>query len=164
MAFVFRIALFLGFVGTLLGMVQLTEPGFLEPFARNVAQLCTEYQRVAHEQERSRTLNELRALTLARRARKDRVAMDLAAGRLTLVEAASRFRDLPAPALSAESELRYKEGMPVEQCWCRDVIGWMEVVLAGHPNEAAKVTARLEHELRNHLRRYGKVCLPAPAP
>jgi hypothetical protein len=68
-------------------------------------------------------------------------------GRISLWEAAARFRSAqPAPA-DAEA-------------LCRSVIGWVGLALSDRPERAELVTRRLEQELQGYLDRFGR--LPSP--
>jgi hypothetical protein len=98
---------------------------------------------------------------IARQTAKRKVAAELAAGRLTLVEAAARIRHLKDGPDNFWTFIRANErGNSDEERLCRHVIGWTEATLFNRPAEAARITARLEAELKNHLRRNGKVILP----
>jgi hypothetical protein len=94
------------------------------------------------------------ASALARVATKQRVVEQVIAGRLSLMEAATRFRAAGRGLLPAA-----EDGETV----CRTVIGWAELALRDRPERASAVAERLEGELRWHLERYGGVDLPRPA-
>jgi hypothetical protein len=95
---------------------------------------------------------------------KDRLAGEVVAGRLTLFEAAARFRRLndepPAPTpLSASFP-----GDSEEERLCRQVIDFARSWLRQQPGgdrEADEFAARCEDELRRHKERHGAVVLPA---
>lgn len=92
-------------------------------------------------------------------AAKDRVVAELAGQRLTLFEAAARFRDASAGNPRFYIALRtYYPGATDDECLCRNVIHYTENVLEGQPHQAA-VVARLRAELQDHLDRYGTVSL-----
>jgi hypothetical protein len=87
--------------------------------------------------------------TSDRMAEKDRVVGDVAAGRLTLSEAAARFRELNRAEPAAVRDARratYPAGSEDERC-CREVIGWMRGWLRDHPEADGGVSGRLEAEL-----------------
>jgi hypothetical protein len=82
----------------------------------------------------------------------------LAAGRLTLPEAAARFRaiDEGGPAVNesvwrADVRRRFPDASD-DECLYRHVIDWVETVLAEWPEESAAVTRRLGAELEAHFR------------
>jgi hypothetical protein len=86
---------------------------------------------------------------------------DLAAGRLTLFEAAAHFRAvqqvkakyLPPVALPAS-------GKTEEERLCWQVIRYVEAAMEDDPAQAS-VVSRLKNDLQEHLGRYGTVQLPA---
>jgi hypothetical protein len=161
MSLVFRTGVFLGFLGLLLAVIRQSAPDSFADVLSNLASLVEAQANLTREEERSEKLNHDHQRLVARMAAKNRVAADLAAGRLTLLEAAACFRDLPPPPVAFHDGA--KSASPEEK-WCRDAIAWTEVVLAEDPARAAEVAARLEQELQDILRRDGKVCLPARAP
>jgi hypothetical protein len=98
-------------------------------------------------------------------AEKDRLAAEVVGGRLTLFEAAARFRrlnddDPPAAPLGA-----YYPGDSEEERLCRQVIAYVGARLrACAPDGADGLLAPYEDELRRHKERHGKVMLPEPPP
>jgi hypothetical protein len=105
--------------------------------------------------------------TLARCSRlhaaRQRVLDDLAYGRLPLLEATRRWRDLsPVPQQLLADLLRLEPGNSDGERLCRHTIQRIEIGLNLPPEEARRVVARLEAELQEHLARHGTVVLPAP--
>jgi len=90
------------------------------------------------------------------------VVADVIAGRLTLFEAAARFRNLNASCPQAEHWLSFQFGdQPYELALCRSVIQRVELELRSRASGQEDGTvARLETELTEHLQRHGRVCLP----
>lgn len=84
-------------------------------------------------------------------------------GRLSLFEAATRFRAAnQLHSESMDSLRRIVPGRSEEEKVCRQVINWA-VAAATHqdsPTEGEKVSARLEAELAQHLAQNGRVILP----
>src|SRR5262249_26386093 len=76
------------------------------------------------------------------------------AGRLTLREAAARYRALARgnPDFPWETFRRTYAGASDEERFCRQVIDAVQMELKDQPDEAAEVVARLEAELQEHLR------------
>lgn len=86
---------------------------------------------------------------LAGLIRKQQAVAALIDGRLSLLEAAGRFRDAQA---SADGE-----------ALCRAVIGWVHLALNDRPERAEAVSQRLEGELQTYLDRSGRGrLLPVP--
>jgi len=92
---------------------------------------------------------------------KDAVVADVIAGRVTLFEAAARFRDLNASNPLAAHWLGYQyRDQPYELSLCRSIIHRVELEL--HSRASGQVdgtVARLESELTEHLRCHGRVRL-----
>jgi hypothetical protein len=88
-----------------------------------------------------------------RSAAKDEVAEDVAAGRLTLLEGAARFRDLDASASEGYRRgwRQLVKGASDEERYCRQVLSYLEAVLRDRPAASAAIRARLETELRRRL-------------
>jgi hypothetical protein len=84
---------------------------------------------------------------------KEEIIGDLVSGRVALVEAASRFRQvggrLPTPGAGADNG----------EAWCRAVIGWAHLALEDRPERADAISEKLEQELQSHLSRFGAVHL-----
>jgi hypothetical protein len=92
---------------------------------------------------------------------KDAVVTDLIAGRLTLFEAAARFRNLNSSNPQAEQWLGYQyPDQPYELGLCRSIIHRVELELGSRASgQEDGIVARLETELAKHLQRHGRVCL-----
>jgi hypothetical protein len=101
---------------------------------------------------------------------KERVMADLFARRITLLEAAARFRDLHLTAPPFDWSTwrmimhdRFPNAADDDECMCRHVIDAMDARFSEFSEEAPSVLARLEAELNDHLRR-GTLQLRPPAP
>jgi len=96
---------------------------------------------------------------------KERLAGELIDGRLTLFEAAARFRRLNAePPAPPPLALSYP-GDSEEERLCRQVIGWASRRLEkSDPGRANDFAGACEEELRRHKERHGRVVLPDPPP
>ena len=92
---------------------------------------------------------------------KEVVAGDLATGRLTLVDAAARFRDLDEqpPRRNPEELGGARPGMTDDERHCRDVIAFLRQMLLTPEDPDSPVITRLEQELQDHLGR-GNLRLP----
>jgi len=92
---------------------------------------------------------------------KDRAVRDLLDGRLTLLQAAARFRDLETEQPLTWWPRNAATGPADGERLCRMVMdranGWMQ---ANRPAQAADFAARLEAELERHRGQDGTVRLP----
>jgi hypothetical protein len=78
---------------------------------------------------------------------KEEIVAQVIAGRMPLLEAAARFREVSGNPESGERV-------------CRTVIGWAHLALRDHPERAERLSDHLEQELQAHLDRFGAVRLP----
>jgi hypothetical protein len=105
---------------------------------------------------------------LQRGLAKGRLAADVAAGRLTLLEAAAGFRELNSRWPPFDWRLWRQfihgrfSGVSDEEGLCRQVIGCAKSTLWQQPEKAEQVARRLEAELDQHLR-HGTLRLPPVA-
>jgi hypothetical protein len=117
---------------------------------------------LAAEQERSAALEEESEAVRRRIDTKHEVAEAVLGGRLDLLHAAARFRDV-IPADGRERrilELDYR-GSNDDERFCRAVIAWVGGLRGEHPRaEVSRQVARLEAELDERLRRDGSITLP----
>jgi hypothetical protein len=115
------------------------------------------------ETERSRRLDERLGTVLRCCSEERRLAREVVAGRLGLVEAAGRFRDLTAdePTFNRESFRRAYPGGSDEERYCRQVIAFVRVALSEQPGADPSVVGCLEAELQDRLER-GDLSLPGP--
>jgi hypothetical protein len=88
-------------------------------------------------------------------ADKSEVTAQVIAGRLGLVEAARRFRDLDAaaPEFSREAFCRTWPGRTDEERYCREVLGFVRTSLDDEPGRRRVVLGRLEAEMGDYVRR-----------
>jgi hypothetical protein len=94
---------------------------------------------------------------LQRRTRaREQIAAEVAAGRLSLAEAADRFRALEQPDAPPQLPRRGPLADASDEEWqCRFVIDYVGFVLRSQGLPADDTIARLEAELRDHLARLG---------
>jgi hypothetical protein len=80
---------------------------------------------------------------------------EVIAGRVGLVEAARRFRDLDtaAPQFNHEAFCRTWPGRTDEERYCREVLGFVRTSLNDEPDRRQVVLGRLETEMGDYLRR-----------
>jgi hypothetical protein len=89
-------------------------------------------------------------LALERLEAKKAIIGQLIDGRLHLIDAAARFRELARPANAAGAMM---EAHGNDEYWCRSVIGWVCLALGERPERADALAGRLEAELAAHLER-----------
>jgi hypothetical protein len=131
----------------------------------NVGDLPAALQWLDRESERKQELSATLARCSRLHAARQRVLEDLAYGRLPLLEATRRWRDLsPVPQHIMADLLRVEPGLSDGERLCRHTIQRIEIGLNLPPEEARQVVARLEAELQEHLARHGTVVLPEPRP
>jgi hypothetical protein len=92
---------------------------------------------------------------------KMRLAEEVAEGRLTLLAAAARFRDLDRapPAFQWEMFRMTYDGQSDDERHCREVIGFVGSALINQPETGNQVVARLRADLA-HLLEQGEIRLP----
>ena len=117
------------------------------------------------EAERSRRLDDQMRVICRCIEEKERLAREVAAGRLGLVEAAARYRDLATedPVITPDIFRRAYPGGSDEERYCRQVIVFVQEAVRERPGGDLAVVGRLEAELDDLLGR-GDFRLPAPAP
>ncbi len=130
----------------------------LAAWGRSVSLFAWESTIVASR--KSDELDRKREGLLDRLHKKHFLSLQVLEGRLGLLEAAAHFRALDqAPPAFHWAEFRDSfPGASEEERHCREVICHVDGVKTIHPNATA-VVARLEQELRAHLRG-GRPCLP----
>ena len=84
------------------------------------------------------------------------------AGRLTLLEAAARFREANEATSNSFAGYGRWRPRPAPEVLCRQVIDRVEMELraAGVPPGQGGLVRRLRAELAEHLARHGRVVLP----
>lgn len=130
-----------------------------QPWARqwglDLWELPGQQKLLGQEQQRERELEVSHARIMHRIAIKQRIAADLIAGRLTLAQAALRFRPLllAAPAVFAQLRENYP-GADEDECACRNVLLYAQAaLLTAQAPRREEVLRRLERELCEHLAR-----------
>jgi hypothetical protein len=136
-------------------------PDWFRAVGVDVGTLPGDLQRLSQAAEKRQELEAARVKIVALIAAKDRIAADLTAQRLTLPEAARRFRALSAEPPIWEHALAAEPGASEFERLCRHVIHWTQVTLQERPEEARHVGERLEAELHQYLRRQGEAAQSA---
>jgi hypothetical protein len=145
----------------LLVLAALAWPGLFAALGLDVRRTSADVSYLNRELERSDRLDADRAEAVRRKAARRRLIRDLAAGRLSVPEAAQRFWEIRvAPTFFLRDHLQKEQGDSDEERLCRHVIGWIPEVLEDRPEEAERAVALREAELAKHLARHGRVILP----
>jgi hypothetical protein len=133
---------------TLFGLSSGESPGWLD--FKDMAAL---YRRFVGQRQRGEELADQEVRLHSRLRGKERVARDLAQGRLTLTQAAARFRELSAgtPEVQDAIDRVFRSGSEGEKL-CRYVILWTERALEESPETARATGERLRAELDELLR------------
>jgi hypothetical protein len=93
-------------------------------------------------------------------AKQDIVAQ-LVAGRINLLDAATRFRAASQPVAEWHGgAFRARPEENADEHVCRTLIGWAYLALCEYPERAEAVSNRLETDLQALLDRHGCICLP----
>lgn len=100
------------------------------------------------ESQRARSLEQRRADVFRPIEAKLRMAEDVAEGRLSLTEAAARFRALGAEARASAVPRQASADVMEAGVWCREVIDYVRYVLRDQPERAALVIERLSAEMQ----------------
>jgi hypothetical protein len=121
--------------------------------AWDLGELAGQARVIQEEARRERNLEALHRTLFACLEDKDQVARELAAGRLSLVEAAARFRAIAreTPGFDRAVFRRVHGGDSEEESYCWAVIQRVRDLLADHPAHAQEVAWRLEAELQELL-------------
>jgi hypothetical protein len=121
-------------------------------------------RQMAEEIRRGEQLDAAGPIIMHGLERKSEIARELIAGRLTLFEAAARFKAVNAarPA-NLPPILDPYPGATYEERLCRQVIVFADTELEGS-YDRAEFVARLEADLQEHLDRHGTVVLPEVPP
>jgi hypothetical protein len=102
---------------------------------------------------------------MQRAVEKQRLAAEVVEGRLSLVAAAARFRDLNAgePAFNWQALRTTYPDCSDDERHCQEVLSFVRIELQQRPEAARALVERLEAELRDLLGR-GDFRLPGPTP
>jgi hypothetical protein len=134
----------------LVGLVYLAWTGLVAWNLGDLAGLARVFQEQAR---RERDLEALHRTVSACTEGKDQVARAVAAGQLSLVKGAARFRTLclATPRFDPALFRQVHGGNSDGECYCRGLLARVRRVLADDPAQAQKVAGRLEAELRDLL-------------
>ena len=147
----FRLSVGAGLLGALLAYGSCVYPTWSARLGLNLTPWLEAQQDLAEARWRRETLNEHTRLVQQDLEAKSRVIHDLRNHRLTLLQAAARFRDIGHSCLDPDGAL-FRQSYPGQtdaERWCRKVIGYMRAVSPAHTG--ASRADQLEAELSRHL-------------
>ncbi len=148
----------------LAGMV-LVVPGWLAETAQTLSRVNTQWVTFSEEENRRQDLEWKIEMILDRLKAKEEIIQTLIEERITLVQAAARFRYLNSQPANFTAVYAQHSGVTVEERNCRQVINWVQAKLNGRPVYGTEdLVDRLERELYQLLRRPGGIELPAYQP
>jgi hypothetical protein len=128
----------------------LLRPGWLAAVGLDFGDVGATMSGYTDELERGRGLDEAREEILGRVKGRERVVQEAIDRRLTLVEAAARFRELDRadPSFLWDSFRVLRPGASDEERQCQSVIEWVSGMLVNDPGRARAESRRLEEELQ----------------
>ena len=159
--FLGRVSLFL-VLAALLGAAWL-QLDLLALCGVDVAEFCTSQEKAFRARQRQEWLRRRVEAIVQRNESREAVMRELLAGRLTLLQAARRFKDLNETPVTCQNDYRSRfPGRSDGEKVCRQVLQWLEGYLLGLPSEQAQtLRRRFADELREHLEHHdGIVVLP----
>jgi hypothetical protein len=145
----------------LLLLAALAWPGCFDTLGVNVTRIPDDANRLQRENQRGDQLEAAWAESSRRAEKRRHVILQLAAGKLSVPEAARQFWDARVAADEVlRDQLVWERGDTEEERLCRHVIGWIRAELDDRPEEAERAIAKREAELAKHLAKHGRVILP----
>jgi hypothetical protein len=160
----FRLSLCAGLGGVLLIGASRACPAWTARLGLNFRGLVALEEQMTAEQRRSAELDRQSRLVFPRVVAKCRAGAELASGRLSLLEAAARFRALDRITTGGPAPLfhQFYPGSCDEERYCRQAIHFLKGGLYKRAEDAA-LMEQLEAELTDHLA-HGTLHLPEAGP
>jgi hypothetical protein len=148
----FRLSVGAGLLCALLACGSYVYPTWSAWLGLNLTPWLEAEQDLEQARRHRETLNEHTRLVKQDLEAKSRVIEDLRNDRLTLLEAAARFRDMGHSCLDPDGALFRQSyaGQTDAERWCRKVIGYMRAVSPPHTDGASRAD-QLEAELSQRL-------------
>jgi hypothetical protein len=148
----FRLSVGAGLLGALLAYGSCVYPTWSARLGLNLTPWLDAQRDLAEACRRRESLNEYIRWVQQDLEAKSRVIEDVRNDRLTLLEAAARFRDMGHSCLDRDGVLFRQSyaGQTDAERWCRKVIGYMRAVSPAHTDGASRAD-QLEAELSQHL-------------
>ena len=157
MRILIRLSLGIGILGALLAGGHYACPKWSARVGLNLTEWLDVERQLAAERRREEILSDQRRQTLENLKAKTRIVEELSDHRLTLLEAASRFRYVSCAAQDNFLEWfrAVYPGQTDEERWCRQVISHVR----GHRPKLSSLADQLERELAERLA-HGPLRLP----
>jgi hypothetical protein len=157
-----RLVLASGLVAALAGGLLFLRPQGLSTLGRDGKDLLALSGELGEALREEAELDSRRELLVRQVNAKSEAVTELLAGRLALLQAAARFRDLEEALPDSLAAPRRPPGGAADgERQCREVMTWVDNWLRVQaPEQAAGVAARLEEELRRHRGPDGTILLP----
>ena len=159
----FRYAVSLLLLGVCSAALATFYPGWTTTAGLDVWNLPKLERELADNQRLSENLDWQEEIVRDRTVAKSHILQELLARRLTLTEAAARFRGLDhEPAECPERGPDYYAGRTEGERYCREVIQWVRAeTMTWPPTRGEETLSRLEAELNAYLSTHGgEVILP----
>ena len=148
----FRLSVGAGLLSALLACAAYVYPTWSARLGLNLTPWLEAEQDLEQARRRRETLNEHTRLVQQDLEAKSRVIEDLRNDRMTLLEAAARFRDMGHSCLDRDGALFRQSyaGQTDAERWCRKVIAYMRDLSRAHTDGASRAD-QLEADLSRHL-------------
>jgi hypothetical protein len=147
----FRVAVGAGLLGALLAGGKYACPTWSARVGLNLTEWLNVRRQLEEERRREEILDHQNQQVLHHLAVKFQVVKDLRDHRLTLLEAAARFRALGPGSGNSLEKLRLVDACPTDdERWCRQVISFMRGGIPGEPDLTSRAD-QVEAELIQHL-------------
>jgi hypothetical protein len=148
-----RLLLCAGALAIAFFVLEFARPGWIQSLEPELRRLPESTSRIGGTDESAQQFEEKSQIVLARLQLKGQIVEDLCAGRLSLLEAASRFRKLDKilPDSFPGHFARYYGCDSDEECYCLRVIMATQAQLQSLNKPHVSLIARLRAELRERL-------------
>jgi hypothetical protein len=148
-----RVSLCAGAMATAFIVLEFARPGWFQSLEPELPRLSESSSRMVADDESAEQLEMQRQMVLARLQLKRQIVEDLCAEKLSLLEAAARFRDLDKilPDRFPSHFARYFPCGSDEECYCLRVIMATQAQLASLNKPYAALIVRLRAELEQKL-------------
>ena len=142
----------------LAGFVWL-RPDLLAVWGLDLAEFAEWQEKAARAAQHREAQDHRKRITLQRIKAKEDVVGELLNGRLSLLQAARRFKDLNETPITCQDDYRsHYPGQSDGEKACRQVLDWLLFAQTEYPRDQQEALLhRFEDELREHLQRNGGI-------